>query len=176
MNEFPAVNESPLTEPTAPPPATESGSQPAHPYRAFIVRAGLGLAVVAVLLWRYDARPVFRVFVRERPAYFASAVALYTGDLWPVGELQVIAADARPLTAELFAVGFRWTRRPLHLGRGLWHPELQIGADVIEDRASLASASGADSAGWCCDSTGIRSRPIMIAAGDRTAQQNVAFG
>jgi hypothetical protein len=70
----------------------------------------------------------------------SSAVALYTGDLWPVGELQLIAADARPLTAELFAVGFRWTQRPLHLGRGLWHPELQIGADVIEDRASLASA------------------------------------
>jgi hypothetical protein len=36
----------------------------------------------------------------------ASAVALYTGDLWPVDELQVIAADARLLTVELFAVGF----------------------------------------------------------------------
>jgi uncharacterized membrane protein YbhN (UPF0104 family) len=71
------VNQTPLTEPVAPPPATPSGSQPAHPYRAFIVRVGLGVAVVAVLLWRYDARPVFRVFARERPAYFASAVALY---------------------------------------------------------------------------------------------------
>ena len=70
----------------------------------------------------------------------ASAVALYTGDLWPVDEIQVVAADARPLTAELFAVGFRWTRRPLHLGRGLWHPQLQIGADVIEDHALSASA------------------------------------
>jgi hypothetical protein len=70
----------------------------------------------------------------------ASAVALYTGDLWPVDELQVIAADTRPLTAELFAVGFRWTPRPLYLGKGLWHPQLQIGADVIEDHVSLASA------------------------------------
>src|SRR5580700_8684825 len=70
----------------------------------------------------------------------ASAVALYTGDLWRVGELQVIAADTRPLTTELFAAGFRWTQRPLYLGRGLWHPQLQIGADVIEDHASLASA------------------------------------
>jgi hypothetical protein len=69
-----------------------------------------------------------------------SAVALYTGDLWPVGELQVIAADTRPLTAELFAAGFRWTQRPLYLGKGLWHPQLQIGADVIEDHALLASA------------------------------------
>jgi hypothetical protein len=70
----------------------------------------------------------------------ASAVALYTGDLWPVGELQVIAADTRPLTAELFAAGFRWTQRPLYLGRGLWHPQLQIRADVIEDHALVASA------------------------------------
>jgi hypothetical protein len=70
----------------------------------------------------------------------ASAVALYTGDLWPVGELQAIAADTRPLTAELFAAGFLWTQRPLNLGRGLWHPELQIGADVIEDHALSASA------------------------------------
>jgi hypothetical protein len=69
-----------------------------------------------------------------------SAVALYTGDLWPVDELQVIAADTRPLTAELFAAGFRWTQRPSNLGRGLWHPQLQIGADVIEDHALLASA------------------------------------
>ena len=70
----------------------------------------------------------------------ASAVALYTGGLWPVGELQVIAADTRPLTAELFAAGFRWTQRPLYLGRGLWHPQLQIRADVIEDHALVASA------------------------------------
>jgi uncharacterized membrane protein YbhN (UPF0104 family) len=71
------MNESALTEPAAPPSA--SASQPSHPYRAFIVRVGLGLAVVAVLLWRYDARPVFRVFAHERLAYFASAVALYLG-------------------------------------------------------------------------------------------------
>ena len=70
----------------------------------------------------------------------ASAVALYTGDLWPVSEIQVVAADARPLTAELFAAGFRWIQRPLHVGRGLWHPQLQIGADVIEDHALSASA------------------------------------
>jgi hypothetical protein len=70
----------------------------------------------------------------------ASAVTLYTGDLWPVDELRVIAADTRPLTAELFAVGFRWTQRPLYLGEGLWHHQLQIGADVIEDHVSLASA------------------------------------
>jgi uncharacterized membrane protein YbhN (UPF0104 family) len=50
---------------------------PAHPYRAFAIRAGLGLAVVAVLLWRYDARPIFRILSRERPMYFAVVIALY---------------------------------------------------------------------------------------------------
>ena len=48
-----------------------------HPYRAFAIRAGLGVAVVAVLLWRYDARPIFRILSREQSAYFAAAVVLY---------------------------------------------------------------------------------------------------
>jgi hypothetical protein len=37
----------------------------------------LGLAVVAVLLWRYDARPIFRILSRERPTYFAAAIVIY---------------------------------------------------------------------------------------------------
>jgi uncharacterized membrane protein YbhN (UPF0104 family) len=48
-----------------------------HPYRAFAIRAGLGVAVVAVLLWRYDARPIFRILSREQSAYFTAAVVLY---------------------------------------------------------------------------------------------------
>lgn len=67
MNESRAVSQSPSTEQAA----------PAHRYRAFAIRAGLGVAVVAVLLWRYDARPIFRVLGRERPAYFAAVVLLY---------------------------------------------------------------------------------------------------
>lgn len=67
MNESRAVNQSPSTEQTA----------PAHPYRAFAIRAGLGVAVVAVLLWRYDARPIFQILGRERAAYFAAVVVLY---------------------------------------------------------------------------------------------------
>jgi len=57
-------------------PSTEQAA-PAHPYRVFATRAGLGVAVVAVLLWRYDARPIFRILSRERPAYFAAVVLLY---------------------------------------------------------------------------------------------------
>ena len=41
------------------------------------MRAGLGLALVAVLLWRYDARPIFRILGRERADCFVAAVALY---------------------------------------------------------------------------------------------------
>jgi uncharacterized membrane protein YbhN (UPF0104 family) len=98
MKEFPAVNES-LTDPIAPPPAS---APPAHPYRAFAVRAGLGLVVVAVLLWRYDARPVFRVFAHERPAYFASAVALYLGG-------QVLSAYRWQLLAAILKVHARFS-------------------------------------------------------------------
>jgi uncharacterized membrane protein YbhN (UPF0104 family) len=58
-------------------PSSTEQTAPAHPYRAFAIRAGLGVAVVAVLLWRYDARPIFRILSRERPAYFAAVVMLY---------------------------------------------------------------------------------------------------
>jgi uncharacterized protein (TIRG00374 family) len=73
MNESRAADQSP-------PP--EHGSlieaeQAKHPYRGFALRAGLGVAVVAVLLWHYDARPIFRILSRERPAYFAAVVVLY---------------------------------------------------------------------------------------------------
>ncbi|WP_423946534.1 lysylphosphatidylglycerol synthase transmembrane domain-containing protein, partial [Candidatus Binatus sp.] len=71
------MNQSPSTEQDPSTPAVASAARPAHPYRAFAMRAGLGVAVVAVLLWHFDARPIFRILSRERPAYFAAAVALY---------------------------------------------------------------------------------------------------
>jgi hypothetical protein len=70
----------------------------------------------------------------------ASAVELYSGSLWSAAGLEVLAEDAARLTAELFTVGFRWTQRPRHLGPGLWHPELQIGIDII-DRAPLGAGA-----------------------------------
>jgi hypothetical protein len=74
-----------------------------------------------------------------------SAVELYTGGLWPAVDLEVIGSDARLLTSELFAVGFRWSDRPRHAERGLWHRELDIGIDIIEARAapSVAEQSNA---------------------------------
>jgi len=151
MKEFPAVNQPLLTEPVAPPPAAASGSPPAHPYRAFAVRVGLGLAVVAVLLWRYDARPVFRVFARERPAYFACAVALYlAGQVICAYRWQLLAATLKVhasfsefvaftfigMFTNLFVPGLLGgdAARSIYLGR----PRERIGeavASVVADRA-----------------------------------------
>ena len=62
----------------------------------------------------------------------AAAVRLYTGDLWSADCLEVFAAAPRTLITELFDAGFRWTGRLKLADRGLWHPELQIGIDVID--------------------------------------------
>src|SRR3984885_10540283 len=48
-----------------------------NPYGAFAIRAILGVAVVALLLGHYDARPVFRALARERLAYLVADIALY---------------------------------------------------------------------------------------------------
>lgn len=61
----------------------------------------------------------------------AAAVELYTGGLWPCANLELHTAEARPLVAELFAVGFRWAERPLRCDTGLWHPEFAVGVDII---------------------------------------------
>ena len=66
-----------------------------------------------------------------------TAVELYTGGLWSSSNLEVLAVEARPLVAELFAVGFRWTERPLHPDTGLWHPSFAIGVDIIEGLEDL---------------------------------------
>jgi glycosyltransferase 2 family protein len=55
----------------------QAPARPAHPYRAFAMRIGLGLAILGFLLWHYDARPALRTLSREHLIYFAAAVALY---------------------------------------------------------------------------------------------------
>jgi len=70
----------------------------------------------------------------------ATAVELYTGGLWSSSNLEVLAIEARPLVTELFAVGFRWTERPLCRDTGLWHPKFAIGVDIIEGLADLDCA------------------------------------
>lgn len=50
-----------------------------NPYGAFAIRGALGIAVVALLLRHYDARPVVHALARERLSYFISAIVLYLG-------------------------------------------------------------------------------------------------
>jgi glycosyltransferase 2 family protein len=52
-------------------------TKPQHPYRAFAIRIGLGLTVVAGLLWYYNPRPILHTLSRESPAWFAAACGLY---------------------------------------------------------------------------------------------------
>jgi hypothetical protein len=47
-----------------------------------------------------------------------SAVDLYTGGLWAPPEVELLAAQPRPVRAELMALGFHWTERPPHGERG----------------------------------------------------------
>jgi hypothetical protein len=69
-----------------------------------------------------------------------AAIELYIGGLWATDDLELHAAQPRLLTAELFAVGFRWTHSPRSGGRGLWHPELRMGMKITDDRARLGPA------------------------------------
>lgn len=57
--------------------AREAASTRNNPYGAFAIRGALGVAVVALLLRHYDARPVFAALARERLAYFAATIVLY---------------------------------------------------------------------------------------------------
>lgn len=62
--------------PPEPLPAA-AGERRRNPYLAFATRAGAGIAVVAFILWRVDARPVFHALARERLGWFAMAIAVY---------------------------------------------------------------------------------------------------
>ena len=60
-----------------------------------------------------------------------SALELYSGGAWSYGELDMVMHQPRALNAALMAEGFRWTERPRHVTRGLWHPRLQIAAEIV---------------------------------------------
>lgn len=62
--------------PPAPAPAAPSARK-VHPVLGFAARAGAGAAIVALLLWHYNARPVLHQLARERPAFFLAVVAIY---------------------------------------------------------------------------------------------------
>src|SRR5260370_18071981 len=69
-----------------------------NPYIAFALRAGVGVAVVAILLWHYDARPIFRRLRGESPILVAAAVVLFLAG-------QVMSAYRWYLLARLNHIG-----------------------------------------------------------------------
>ena len=50
-------------------------------YRNFALRAIVGLAIVTLLVWRYDARSILRLIAREQPSYFAAAIGVFLSTL-----------------------------------------------------------------------------------------------
>jgi uncharacterized membrane protein YbhN (UPF0104 family) len=63
-----------------------------NPYGAFVLRAILGIAVVAFLLAHFDARPVFHALARERISFFAAAIGLYVaGQVMSAWRWQLLA-------------------------------------------------------------------------------------
>src|SRR5277367_4748676 len=44
---------------------------------SFAIRAAIGIAIIAFILWRYDLRTVFKLLTHERIGCFAGAIAIY---------------------------------------------------------------------------------------------------
>ncbi len=66
--------------------------RPSHPYRSFLLKAGVGVAVIAFLLWHFDARPVLKILPRENLSWFAGAVLLYVaGQVMSAWRWQLLA-------------------------------------------------------------------------------------
>src|SRR5713226_3997350 len=90
-----------MDEPSTSGPAesdlAEASATRQNPYGAFAIRGALGIAVVALLLRHYDARPVFNALARERLSYFLAAIALYVAS-------QVMSAWRWQLLARLNSI------------------------------------------------------------------------
>jgi uncharacterized membrane protein YbhN (UPF0104 family) len=74
-----------------------SNSAKIRSYRGFALRVGVGIAIVSLLVWRYDTRSVLRLLAREQPGYFAAAVGIYIST-------QVISAYRWRLLAAILAL------------------------------------------------------------------------
>lgn len=72
-NQSIAGNESPSAQVPAP--------SSRHSYRNFALRAIVGVAIVTLLVWRYDARSILRLIAREQPSYFAAAIGVFLSTL-----------------------------------------------------------------------------------------------
>jgi len=69
-----------------------------------------------------------------------SALELYSGGAWSNNELELVTDQPRVIHAALMAEGFRWTERPRRAARGLWHPQLQIAAEIVAHALPVGEA------------------------------------
>jgi glycosyltransferase 2 family protein len=86
-----------------------TGAGGAKKYGAFALRAALGVAIVAILLWHYDPRPVLRTLTREHTVNFAAALAIYVaGQVMSAYRWRLLAAmvNIRGRFAEFFTYYF----------------------------------------------------------------------
>lgn len=73
--------------PSAMPPPKARG------YRGFVLRLGFGVAIIFLLLWYYDARPILRILARENLGYFLATLALFiAGHVIAAYRWQLLAA------------------------------------------------------------------------------------
>ena len=64
-----------------------------HPYLGFAIRAAASVAVIAFLIRKAGGRTIVSLLMRERPAYFAAAIALYiAGQVMSAYRWQLLAA------------------------------------------------------------------------------------
>src|SRR5688572_9363723 len=63
-----------------------------------------------------------------------AAVEFYTGGSVTTGDFDLVAPDQDATENALVEVGFRREDRPGHLSRGLYHPQLNIGVEVVSGR------------------------------------------
>jgi hypothetical protein len=68
---------------------------------AFAARGGLGLLLLALILWLYGAHHIVQVLSREQPIFFAAAIMLYLGG-------QVMCSYRWQLLARLNGLGGAW--------------------------------------------------------------------
>ena len=106
---------------------------------AFAFRAVLGIAVVAILLGHYDARPVFRALARERIGYFVAAIALYLAS-------QVMSAWRWQLLARLNSITGPFREYLALLLRRRVHEPVRAGAGRRRCRARAVSRTASRSA------------------------------
>lgn len=65
-------------------------------YRGVALRAGVGVAIVTLLVWYCDARSALRLLVREQPSYFMAAIGVYlTTQVISAYRWQLLAAVLR---------------------------------------------------------------------------------